>query len=226
LIPETLGAVLALLLLVSPSIAFAAIREKYEPAEETSTFREVSEAALIGLACSLGTLGLLWFAGALAGEEGFPDPGAWIRDGSGYVASHLGTVAWFVGVWAVLSTGMGALVAWRLHKAKGGRIKPRPNAWFELVRGKKVVPPGTIPMLHVRLTTGAEYIGALDFYDVRGPLADRSLVLGHPLQMREPGNDRFEVMPHDGPWFRVLIPAPAVESMRVRYRPRPLPDND
>jgi hypothetical protein len=226
MIPETLGAVLALLLLVGPSLAFAAIREMYEPSEEASTFREVSEAAFIGLACSLGTLGVLWFAGALAGGEGFPDPGRWIRNGSGYVASHLGTVAWFVGVWAVLSTGIGALVAWRLYKSKGGRIEQRTNTWFELVRGKKVVPPRSIPMLYIRLTTGAEYIGTLDFYDVRGPLADRSLVLGHPLQVREPGNDHFEVMPPDGPWFRLLIPAPAIESMRVRYRPRPLTDNE
>jgi hypothetical protein len=81
-------------------------------------------------------------------------------------------------------------------------------------------------MLYVRLTTGAEYIGTLDFYDVQGPLADRTLVLGHPLQVREPGNERFEVMRLDCPWFRLLIPAPAIESMRVRYRPRPLTDNE
>jgi hypothetical protein len=219
-IPETLGAILALLLLVGPGLTFAALRERRRPVGGASTFREASEAALFGLVCSLGTLGLLWLIGAVAGGRGFPNPGAWIREGSGYVASHLGTVAWFVGAWAVLSSSVAALFAWRLHKDEEAQIEPRTNTWFELVRGKRVVPPGTTPMLHVRLTTGVEYMGTLEFYDVDGPLADRSLVLGHPLQMREPGNDQFQAMPPDGPWFRLLIPAPAVESMRVRYRPR------
>ena len=149
MVPETLGAVVALLLLVGPGLAFSAVRERRRPVGGPSTFREVSEAALIGLLCSFGTLALLWIAGALVGR-GFPDPGAWLVEGFRYVASHLGTVAWFVGAWAALSTAAAVIVAWRLFK-DGGRIEPRTNSWFELFAGQIIVPPGAEPMVRVRL---------------------------------------------------------------------------
>lgn len=219
MIPQTAGAVLALLLLVSPALAFAAVRERYGPTGGQSTFREVSEAALAGLFFSLGVLALLAVLG-VAWSGLFPDPGTWIRGGGDYVASNLGLVLRFIGSWAALSIGAAAGTSWLLYHRRGGRVTAKTNAWFEMFRGK-AAPPNAEPMVRVRLTSGTEYIGMLAFYDLDAAMADSSLVLGPPLQQRSPSDQDFCVLPDEGAWARVVIPAPSIESMWVRFRPSP-----
>jgi len=215
-IPETAGALLALLLLVGPALAFAGVRELYGPAGQRSTFREVSEAAAAGLLFSLGALTLLAALGA-AWSGLFPDPGTWIRGGADYVASNLGLVLRFIGSWAALSIGAASGTSWLLYHKRGGRVTAQTNVWFEMFRGK-AAPPDAEPMVRVRLTSGTEYIGMLSFYDLDAAMTDRSLVLGPPLQQRSPGDQDFRALPNEGAWSRVIIPASFVESIWVRFR--------
>jgi hypothetical protein len=217
LVPQTLGSVLALLLLVGPGFAFTLVREHYRPSGEQSVFREISEATLIGLVLSgvtvsaLGTIGSVW-------DRILPDPEAWILEGSKYAAAHLPQIVWFLAAWAVLAVGAGAVTGWLRYHRRPARILPRTNSWFELFRGK-AAPSGASPMLRVRLATGIEYVGMLKFYDVEAPLADRSLVLGPPLQFRTGVQAELRPLPDEGAWARVLLPAPAIESVWVRFVP-------
>jgi len=216
-IPDTVGAVLGLLLVVGPGLAFEVIREHFKPTAERSAFREASAVALASLVFTSAALLLLAITRA-AWPTLLPDPRRWLLEGRVYVAEHYGLVAGFLFALVVVSTGLAALVAWRWFRTRGGRIDPNTTGWYELFRRK--VPKGADRMVRVRLHDGTEYIGLVVFYSANILPAERELVLGPPLQRKPPDREAFEALPDEGAWSRVLIPGPSIESFWVRYAPK------
>jgi hypothetical protein len=216
-IPQTVGAVLGLLLVIGPGLTFEVIREHFEPTAERSSFREASVVALASLAFTATGFLVLAIVRAMLPKI-LPDPHAWLIDEHAYLVGHYQAVAGFIVALVGLSTGFAAIASWAWFHDRGGRINPTSTGWYELFRRR--VPKGTDPMVRVRLHDGTEFIGRVISYSANILPDERELVLGPPLQRKGPNEPAFSQLPDEGAWARVLIPGQSVDSFWVRYAPK------
>jgi hypothetical protein len=224
LVPDTAAALGVFLLLVAPGITYQLLRAGSRPESATSPFREASVVALTSLLFSGAAVAVLAVARA-AWPDWLPDPGRWLRDGSGYLNEHYRLVA----RGALLALGLSLLLAFAAHRAldaaattgrwrratatvlgKGRRLEAV-SVWFRLFhvdyrRGEHVY-------VTVETTTGDVYTGYVVAYTVDDKAPhERELVLGPPLTLRRDG----EELPL-APWQRVVLPGSQIASVLVSY---------
>lgn len=217
MIPETAGAVLGLLLVIGPGLAFEVIREHYRPTAERSAFREGTSVALASLVFTATALIILAIVRAVW-PSALPDPQRWLENGNEYVLDHYRLVAGFLLALVVLSTGLSCLIAWVWFRSRGGRIDPNATGWYEVFR--KRAPKTANPMVRVQLRDGTEYQGLLVFYSANILPAERELALGPPIQRRRPADTELTPLPDESAWARVLVQGESIESFWVRYAPK------
>jgi len=219
-IPQTAGAVLGLLLVVVPGVAFEAVREHFRPTAERSTFKEASAVAVASLVSTFAALVIL--AAVRAGWPSLlPDPRKWFLEGRIYVADNFALIAGFFVALVVLATGLAIVAPWiwfRWYRKSRAQINPNTTAWHELFRAN--IPEGGVPMVRAQATDGSEYIGRVIDYSANILPAERELVLGPPLQRKLPDRDDFEALPPEGAWARVCLSGTSIASFWVRYAPK------
>jgi hypothetical protein len=216
MVPDTIGAVFGVLLAISPGLVFEFIREHRRPTADRSAFREAAWVAAASVAFSTAALILVLLA-QMAVPELLADPSEWLSLGSVYAADHVSEVIAFVVVWTGLGCLLAALSAVIVIK-KTADIDPNTTAWFHVFRTKS--PSGKDRGIRVRLHDGDEYTGRLIYYDAHILYADREIVLGPPLYRKAPNTEKFDPLPPDEGWERVVIPATSIDVMWVRYPPR------
>ncbi len=216
MIPQTAGAVLGLLLVVVPGVAFETVPEHFRPTAERSTFKEASAVAVASLVSTFAALVIL--AAVRAGWPSLlPDPREWFLEGKHYVADNLALIAWFLVALVILATGLAVVGPWvwfRWYRKSRAQINPNTTAWHELFRAN--VPEGGVPMVRAKATDGSEYIGRVIDYSANILPAERELVLGPPLQRKLPDRDDFEVLPPEGAWARVCLSGTSIALLSPR----------
>ena len=216
MVPDTIGAVLGVLLAISPGLVFEFIREHRRPTADRSAFREAAWVAAASVAFSTAALILVLLA-QMAVPDLLADPSAWLSLGSTYAVDHVAQVIAFVVLWTAIGCGLAALTAVMLIR-KTADIDPNTTAWFHVFRTNS--PPGKDRGIRVRLHDGDQYTGRLVYYDAHILHADREIVLGPPLYRMAASAREFEPLPPDEGWERVVIPATSIDVMWVRYPPR------
>lgn len=214
MIPQTVGALAALLFLVAPGLVFQLLRERRQPRIERAPFREVSVVALTSLLFSLAAAGLVAAARLTpVGREALPNPSRWLLEGNRYVASNLGRVTWFV----VAQLTMAVLLAWLVERITAQRRPPvlrQGSLWFRAFREN--APAGTSPFVRVTVAGGTEYFGLIASYTADDvPLNERELELATPILVRQAGEAQPRPVPDA--WSRLLIPGGIIEGVAVAY---------
>lgn len=132
--PETVGSLIAFLLLVTPGICFELLRESSRPERVRSAFRETAVVVVASVVLSGIALGVLLLVREVHASW-LPSPRDLARSPGVYSTQHLGIVARALTAHVLLACGVAyawhRLLCW---KRPGGRISPNP-AWFEIVRG-------------------------------------------------------------------------------------------
>jgi Family of unknown function (DUF6338) len=214
--PDTIGAVFGVLLAISPGLVYEFIRERRRPTADRSAFREAAWVAAASVAFSTAALILVLLA-QIAVPDLLADPSQWLALGGSYATGHVAQVIAFVVSWTALGCGLAALTAFKVIK-KTADIDPNTTAWFHVFRKRS--PPDRDRSIRVQLRDGDEYIGRLVYYDAHILYADREIVLGPPLHRRASSAERFDPLPPDEGWERVVIPATSIDVMWIRYPPR------
>lgn len=217
MIPETIGAVFGLLLIIGPGLVFHNVREHYRPTAERSALHEGASIALASLIFTAGVAGVLAL-GRLRWPDLIADPRLLLVEGKQYVAAELPLVSASILTLVLMSTGLAAIaaLAW-FRRSGGGNIHPNSTGWYELFRNH--APKNANSMLRVRLADGTEYRGLLAFYSANILPAERELALGPPLFIKRPGEGDFSPLPDGGAWRRVLISGASIDALWVRYAP-------
>jgi hypothetical protein len=217
-LPQTIGALAAFLVLVAPGIVFELRRERRRGGHRESAFREASRVALGSLVFSLVAIWML--IGLETVGAPFADVVAWSTGGWGYARQNLFLVVWTI--IAELALACGAAAAADLLVGRYGREEAtvrKLSAWTETLR--RDCPPKAVPWVHVCLEDGSSFFGALRSYTVGDVVADREIVLdgrgltyvGRPTD----GGDEFENEPIGETWERVIIAAARINYLRVVY---------
>lgn len=195
MIPETVGAVGGLLLVVGPGLAFTVVRERYRPSAEHSVFREGASTALASLAfTAIALVAAALFR--LVWPEYVADPRLWLLRGRSYVAAEFPRVALTVLAVASVAMGLAAAVPYvwlRWIRRDRSRIDPTATGWSQLFRKK--APAGSNTMVRVRLNDGTEYQGLIAFYSANVLPDERELALRPPILLKGPHDDGFGLLP-------------------------------
>lgn len=215
MLPDTVGAVVGVLLAIAPGLVFAFVREKRRPTAERSAFTEAAWIAATSIAFSAVALVII-----LLVQMGLPrilaDPSEWLADGHAYVVDHVAQVVAFVLSWTVLGCVLAAVTA-QFAIQPTAAIDPNTTAWFVVFRTR--VPPNRARALRIRLNDGEEYIGRLVYYDAHLLHGDREIVIGPPLLRKPADSQDFVPLPPGEGWERIVIPATSIQAMWVRYPP-------
>ncbi|MBX9243562.1 hypothetical protein ICW40_01925 [Actinotalea ferrariae] len=215
MIPETAGALLALLGLVAPGLVYEMRRESRQPAPVTSAFREAGRVALRSLIFTvLALVVMLWVS---SWWDRLPDVGAWLAAGNTYAAANYGAVATFVVLELVLACSF-ALVA---ESLTGSGIKGDISAvsvWYASLDLDRP-PAASRTWLRVRMESGTQYKGALRWYSP-GASDERDVVIGgEGLARLADGKDPEDAAswtPLDA-WNQVILSGERIESVQVTY---------
>lgn len=220
-LPQTLGALAAFLMLVAPGIVFELRRERRRGGHRESAFREASRTALGSLVFSL--VAIWTVVGLEVVGAPFADVAAWSSGGWGYARQNLLLIAWTVVVELAVACGC-ALLADVLIARYGRELATvrKLSAWTETFR--RDCPPNAVPWVHVCLEDGSSFFGSLRSYTVGDAVAEREIVLdgrgltyvGKPLE----GGDAVEKIAMGEAWERVIIAASRITYVRVVYLQR------
>jgi len=149
-------------------------RESSRPPVSHSVLRETTRIVVVSVAASGGALLLLMIIRA-ARPELMPDPGAWLRDGRGYLVTHYRLVARSM-LFEVLLACLIAFIAAPRRTSAGGRHVLTPLLWTAF----HAEDPATV-VLTIRMKTGEVYQGRLHMVEHGGIPSDRLVTLRHPL---------------------------------------------
>jgi uncharacterized protein DUF6338 len=213
MIPETAGALLAFLGLIAPGLLFTLRRERRQPGEKETAFREAAHVALTSLAftvVSLAVLVPLSMTGAW-----LPDVGAWLATPSPYVASHYLAVTVFLALHVVISCGL-ALVVEELTGRDATPTMKTWGVWYHVLN--RNVPPGTARIwLWVTTEDGTQFKGPLRSYTAEE--ADRrDLALGGaPITSLAPDADQATGWVTLAPFDAVIIDGTRIRHLAVQY---------
>ncbi|MGK5684641.1 DUF6338 family protein [Actinoplanes sp. URMC 104] len=212
MIPETLGALLALLFLIAPGLVYTSVLELRRPPTRDSAFIEASRVALSSLAFGMASalvLGLLHVLGRID----LPDPGRWLSEGARYTAENFQQVVVAVFLQTALSCALAGATGWMATRRLRSRY--RDDTVFGSVF-RRYPPVDHYPWVHVRLDNDIEYWGFERMHDDRDEAGTRMIVLqGKGLQRKLPGeNGRLRI---GDTWDVVAIDADRIRCLEVVY---------
>jgi hypothetical protein len=212
MIPQTVGALLAFLGLVTPGLVYRLVLERRRPSHSDSTFVEVSRIVITSLVFSGFAFAILWL---LESNSPLPLPNAatWLARGTSYAATNLGSV--FIGVAAqvVIASLLAAITGWLITRQSPSRFRD------ETVYGavfRHYAPEGSTAWVHVCLDNDVEFWGYERAHDDRDQAKARTLILAGDTIMRKlPGENQRTRIGDD--WDVVILEADHIRYMRVIY---------
>ncbi|HEY2061689.1 MAG TPA: DUF6338 family protein [Amycolatopsis sp.] len=218
MVPSTAGGLVGLLLVLAPGILYELIRQRSRPGRGDSTFVEVSRILLAGVLVSLTVLILLDGFRALDPRL-FADPQALLSQ-PGYLAAHLGLVAWTVAWFLVLAMTIPAVWLYNTPgKNAHAEIRQESQwvAYFDRIphqyaSDRNESPPVTY--LQVRTADGVLYRGRLAAYDNGLDLDDRELTLSQPNLITKPVAEPWESLASEK-WSAVIIRGNEIKDIWV-----------
>lgn len=216
MVPQTVLAFVAFLLLVAPGLFFEILRERRRPTLEETTFREASRTAFTSLLFTGGAVALLALVRTVWPSL-LPDPGRWLRENSAYVESHYRLIAAFFLVEVVLALALALLADTVLRRRASGQIVPG-GIWYQVLRVDR--PQGTLPWVSLELADKTRLAGFLSYYTASEKLENREIALKHNVDgtgMRLAKEDGTEV-PLDQ-WKTVVVRADQIAYLKVTYLP-------
>jgi hypothetical protein len=160
MVPETAGALLAFLGLIAPGLVYTLLRERRQPPEKISAFREASRAALTSLGFTLASLAVL-VPLSLTGDW-LPDIEQWLEDPGAYVPDHYLSVSLFLLLHVALSCGLAAT----LEELTGRNVDVSQSTWgvWWHILSHRVPPEARRVWLRIALDDGTQYEGPLRSY--------------------------------------------------------------
>ena len=214
MIPETSGAFLALLGLIAPGLTFVMRRERRQPAEKETAFREVSHVALTSLAFTVLALAVL-VPMSLA-VSWLPDIGDWLANPSTYLAEHYLLVGLFTLLLLILSCGF-ALIFEELTGRDQEQSLTTWGVWYHVLNRTK--PEGTYRVwLWVTTKDGTQFKGPLRAYTPEEDTHMRDLALGgSPMSKLSPGADPMTGWVDLKPIDAVVISGAQLSHVTVEY---------
>jgi len=213
-VPETAGALLAFLGLVAPGVLYELLRERRQAALNDSSFREASLVALLSLAFTLVSLGILALVRSIV-PGWMPDPGAWLRHGSRYADRHYRLVVRTLAIEVGLAC-LAALAAYQLVARFGGPAGKmhRRSVWFQVLRAAR--PKDMVPWVHVHLSDKTDIWGYVAYYSPEESLADREIALQGPgLAVQRLGEPAPVVMNN---WASLTVAHRDILYIKVLYK--------
>jgi hypothetical protein len=220
-VPDTIGGIVVLVLLVLPGLAFELMRQRRSAGRDDSTFVEVSRILVAGLALGAVTSTLLAFVSLIGPRSivslyGLFTSRRWITE-------HLLVSGWTAWAYGLLSVTLAALTAAispgmsyvGLNHAESGWV----TAFDRLPRLMKTaleLPETPIVRLSVRLTDGTVYVGDRAEFSVGSSPEARELLLAGELLSRPPGSSKAE--PVSG-WHRILLREDQISDILIQYVP-------
>lgn len=223
MIPNTVAAVVAFLLLVAPGVAFQLLRAGTRPETEHTSFREVSLVGLTSLFFSGFSVTALALVRAVW-PAWMPDLRAWFTDPTPYVDEHYRLIARAALMEFLIALALAVLmhrllesrsvvpVRRRLTHALFGRNKSivSTSAWHQVFGSRQTHENVYVT---VETTTGRVYAGSVVSYSVdAGNPAEREIVLGPPFRLN--GDDE---MNEPNGWQRVIVPGSQVSAILAGY---------
>lgn len=219
MLPASLGAAAAFLLLVAPGIVYELTRQRRRPTRQDSGFIEASRILLAGSFIAITTLVLLVLAGT-AGNGFFVSPHDVLLHPTSYAAVHparvLGTIAAYL---AVAATSAVFAADCRTYGGSRSLIVPD-SAWFLML--ERLAPTEAEVHLAATLTDGSAYMGRKVSFTSDPAIQDRELVLGSPLFARAAGATKTVSMGEA--WERLVLPGSQVATLAVSYVRKPASD--
>ena len=213
MVPQTILAFVAFLLLVAPGLFFEILREKRRPTIEETAFREASRTAFTSLIFTGVALALL-AALRLWRPDLLPDPGRWLREKGRYLEAHYRLIAAFAVVELLLALAL-ALTADRLLRRRAtGEIVPG-GIWFQILRVDR--PKNKVPWVSVQLTDKTQIAGFLNYYTAAEKLENREIALKGNVQGRglklKVGNSETRL----DDWDTVVVRGDQIAYLKVMY---------
>lgn len=211
MIPDSLSAIYAFLLLLAPGIVWHLQRARHRPSSKESALVELSRVVLSSLlatgAAALMLLPAAWLplyrSAERGGDNHFDSPMAAVP----YVGAALATSA--------LACALAYLVAalrWPgSAPMNGGRV------WDQVFIDLHPKGAGA-PFVIVELLDGTVWKGQLVGFDSTPESGPRDLAIGPPLRRRRPGATAFESK--DDVWRTVVLPDAQIRSIQVSYPSR------
>lgn len=219
--PSSWFTVLAFFLFVAPGLLYDLCSAHKRIKRRESTFTEISRVALVSTLCSSVAMGVLVLTGALAkkwwNKQPFPNPGALVRGGSAYVADHFTALVWACALGLVVSLATALLLFWATHFKETATIAYR-SAWQVVFRDHK---PDTATAVYVRikLRDGTVWRGRVAQYSPDMELADREIVLSHPIAVKPSSRGTSNTLHPD--WSRVVLTGSEIVTLTVMYGDTP-----
>lgn len=220
MVPQTVLAFVAFLLLVAPGLSFEILRERRRPSLEETAFREASRIALTSLVFTGAAVLLLAIVRALW-PEAMPDPGRWLREKQAYVQEEYRLIGRFFLIELVLAL-TGAFIADRIfiNRAKGKIFSG--SVWYHVLRRDR--PRGQLPWISVQLKDKTQIAGFLQYYTPGERLQDREISLepnveGTALAIRAEDGTTTAL---DG-WRSVIVRGDQIVYFKVKYLPMASP---
>ena len=214
MIPETAGALLAFLGLIAPGLVFAMRRERRQPAEKETAFREASRVALTSLAFTTAALSIL-IPLSLTGDW-LPDIGDWLERPGTYVPDHYLAVSLFLLLHVLLSCGL----AFTAEEFTGRAMTPTMKTWGVWYHVfNRNLPAGTARVwLWITTEDGREFKGPLRTYTAE-EADERDIALGGaPIKTLAPQADPVTGWEELTPSFdAVVIDGSRIRHMAVQY---------
>jgi len=185
MVPETAGALLAFLGLIAPGLVYTLLRERRQPPEKMSAFREASRAALTSLGFTVASLAVL-VPLSLTGVW-LPDIEQWLEDPGAYVPDHYLSVSLFLLLHVALSCGLAAAV----EELTGRNVDVSQSTWgvWWHILNHRVPPEAKRVWLRIALDDGTQYEGPLRSYTSEDTDKRDIALGGAPLRRLDPGKD-------------------------------------
>lgn len=224
MIPESVGAVLALVVFVLPGLTFELVRYRMSPSVERSPFAEVAVVALTSTVLVISGAVVVAVADRFV-DLRLADAGEWIKNGDAYWKANYAAVARTVSL-VVLVAVFFAVPTARLWQRVSSRsaadsvlgrrsIIPHPALWA-LTSGVVDGETRDVQVVAgVATSNGLLYTGTLSRYDFRADgAAIDVLSLRSPVKVSRPDAAEDTI---ESPWSEVVIPLEQVTSLTLAY---------
>lgn len=220
MVPQTLSAGIAFLILIAPGLVHELLRSRRKLMANESTFREISRIALTSLFYSCASVAIILLL-RFQFAENIVDPRQAVQVGSVYLRDNYVVAAGTLAAELVFSCALALL--WHLVSGNSGQSKASLGAkslWFEDFREN--CPVGSRPWVHVQLLDGTSFYGFVRSSSADGKFSDRELSIEGAFMAREDpasgaDSDDDEPVVIGDDWESVIIRGAEIRYIAVQY---------
>ena len=220
MIPDTFGALLALLGLVAPGLVYELRRERRRPATNASAFREASRVALSSFVFTASALVILGIVRIIR-PSWVVDGSSWISEGASYASANLVKV----GVNGIVVVALAVLLALATEYVVGRKTAPTIQSgglWFYIFKVKR--PANSSNWVSIGLKSGDRVFGYVDRFSVTSSPEEGELYVVGPdltwIRATAEGVPSAGPLPLSPDWDGVHVTASEIAWLRVAYKPR------